>query len=251
MFWECASYSTRESNAVDHEDKANDRSNTIYQDNIVLSEGGNFKRLISSLRYQPRLQTGLAENKLAMKTWSRLVAQYTKRCLTRSTDKLPAISAMASEIHSITDFTYIAGIWKEDLQSLLWFSSKPETKPSIYQAPSWSWASTNGQISLIFDSEVAVESPEDARIIEATTSVLGPSPFGPVTSGSLTLHARTIDLQYTFHSSPQTEVILQSPKRLSSAVAGVVASAKRLSRVYASFWQRNARLYLYTRFAPG
>jgi hypothetical protein len=71
-----------------------------------------------------------------------------------------------------------------------------------------------------------VKSPEDARIIEATTSVLGPSPFGPVTSGSLTLHARTIDLQYMLHSLPQTEVILQSPKRLSSAVADVVASAR-------------------------
>jgi len=183
MFWECGTCSEREG-------KHNEGPNLIQAGTIdVLSEDGNFKRMISTLKTMP-----VPDPCVTMQTWYRLVAQYTRRHLTRSTDKLAAISAIASDVCSITGFTYLAGIWKEDLQSLLWFSSLPEERPTIYQAPSWSWAATTGQVSLRFDSERPTESPRDAKILDVDICFCGPNQFGPVSGGSLKLHASTLDL---------------------------------------------------------
>lgn len=45
---------------------------------------------------------------------------------------------------------YMAGLWKENLRSgLLWqrhHTTKTLTPPSLYVAPSWSWASVKGHL---------------------------------------------------------------------------------------------------------
>jgi hypothetical protein len=89
--------------------------------------------------------------------WNIIVAEYTRCQLTRRSDKLPALSGLASVFRRNTEYTYIAGLWEEDLSNgLLWFcpikqpedqyeeqnqSSKCEVKP--YCGPSWSWISTD------------------------------------------------------------------------------------------------------------
>lgn len=86
-------------------------------------------------------------------TWHRLVEKYTLRSLTRGSDKLPALSGLASEFQGIVRSEYCAGLWKENLiEDLLW-SSAPwlhnpvATPPPIeYRAPSFSWASTDTQV---------------------------------------------------------------------------------------------------------
>ena len=53
--------------------------------------------------------------------WPKLVTAYSKRNLTRGTDKLPALSGLASEIAMYTGDTYYAGVWKSHLWSdLFW-----------------------------------------------------------------------------------------------------------------------------------
>lgn len=54
--------------------------------------------------------------------WVEIVETYGKTFLTHATDKLPALSAIASEFHRVTGYRYLAGLWQEDLpRALTWF----------------------------------------------------------------------------------------------------------------------------------
>lgn len=73
------------------------------------------------------------------------VNNYTKRSLTKDTDKLPAFSGLASAFHVPELGDYLAGLWQHDLvYGLDWrIVNDTENSPSgpDSTAPSWSWAS--------------------------------------------------------------------------------------------------------------
>jgi hypothetical protein len=53
--------------------------------------------------------------------WQHLVGDYSKRNLTRGSDKLVALSGLVSRIAMLTDDQYYAGVWKSRMwQDLLW-----------------------------------------------------------------------------------------------------------------------------------
>jgi hypothetical protein len=95
--------------------------------------------------------------------WFDIVEHYTERKLTYTSDMLPGLSGLASEIQTLTQDDYLVGLWKRDFaRSLLWRTPSqiiikqrlfakiqsdelrqiPFAKRSTeYRAPSWSWAS--------------------------------------------------------------------------------------------------------------
>lgn len=95
--------------------------------------------------------------------WPDLVSSYTAMAITYPRDRLPALSGLAHHFYGVkgdlhTASGYLAGIWKEDLlASLVWYIQPhmfigPDDKPKPrhlplqeYRAPSWSWASREGQ----------------------------------------------------------------------------------------------------------
>lgn len=83
--------------------------------------------------------------------WFEIVSQYSKRMLTVPSDKLVALSGVARVFALGSGKTYVAGLWKEDLvRQLTWRTDFPkETIVDMYRAPSWSWASIDGPISMI------------------------------------------------------------------------------------------------------
>lgn len=102
--------------------------------------------------------------------WARLVEEYTSRTLSREMDKMPAIAGLAAKFmeHSHTKALaadYLAGLWyykgmypfeghkyptSQIPLGLLWRRSSVEymRSPDTYRAPSWSWASLDGPVSL-------------------------------------------------------------------------------------------------------
>lgn len=86
--------------------------------------------------------------------WFYVVSEYTRRDLSVDSDKLLAIAGLAEEYANTRPVTdYLAGMWREDLlHQLLWnprpFKRKERkaTRPAEYRAPSWSWASLDGEI---------------------------------------------------------------------------------------------------------
>jgi hypothetical protein len=77
------------------------------------------------------------------------VQNYSTRKLTYPSDRLPALSGIASEFEKLFPLeSYTMGIWKDDSHcDLLWMDDKrsepPAQRPDWSQVPSWSWASLN------------------------------------------------------------------------------------------------------------
>ena len=86
--------------------------------------------------------------------WQKMVTAYTAGELTVASDKLVAISGLATNMQILLQDIYLGGLWKRTLASdLLWkvnggkqanglFSTRAEQ----YRAPTWSWAALDGQI---------------------------------------------------------------------------------------------------------
>lgn len=124
--------------------------------------------------------------------WSNIVAAYTRCNLTKWTDKLVAIFGVAKHIQRIIDDQYLAGLWKRHLPyHLLWYKERPSSIPmdwsdENYRAPSWSWASVDGEIT---DHPISHIEGERTLIdtLDAQVVNIGPDAFGPVLSGFIKL----------------------------------------------------------------
>ncbi|KAG4423022.1 hypothetical protein IFR04_003798 [Cadophora malorum] len=89
-----------------------------------------------------------------VESWMDLVTVYSKCELTYGTDKLAAISGIAAEwqghLGEGGGTGYHSGLFECTLpQSLLWFSGGGSLKRIEKRAPSWSWASADGQIQFM------------------------------------------------------------------------------------------------------
>ncbi|KAI1422378.1 heterokaryon incompatibility protein-domain-containing protein [Xylaria sp. FL1777] len=138
-------------------------------------------------------------------SWEDLVKQYTSRSLTCMEDTLPAISALARD-HAPTG--YIAGLMVDSLDSnLLWrvralrdlngdlvLTSPLPTRPSMYVAPSFSWASIKGQVEWVEEPRAGYNTLCKLEDF-ATTLQNKDDPFGRVLDGYISLRGPTIEVK--------------------------------------------------------
>ena len=156
---------------------------------IIHSEDRYYRPFTSHLRFYHMTQ-GL-KNPSAY--WERIIRDYTARSVTHENDKLPALSGIAKMIQSRTGDQYLSGLWRNDiLQQLCWRTNYTNLKfinfqkPKDYRAPSWSWASIDGNIS--FRSDIRLF---EAAFVDCTVQPLfANDPFGQVKSGTLVLEGR-------------------------------------------------------------
>ncbi|KAH6679461.1 heterokaryon incompatibility protein-domain-containing protein [Halenospora varia] len=91
-----------------------------------------------------------------IRAWRGTVESYSGRHLTYWTDRLPAMSGMASRFSVDLGSEYVAGLWLSDFpRCLAWYrrelSDCPVGKPCMWRSinngvPSWSWASIASQV---------------------------------------------------------------------------------------------------------
>jgi hypothetical protein len=84
--------------------------------------------------------------------WYKMVTAYTILSLTYTSDVLSALSGLESAIAQTHGCTYLAGLWKEDLQiGLAWYvqwhdtdylrqAIVRDTDHESFNLPTWSWA---------------------------------------------------------------------------------------------------------------
>jgi hypothetical protein len=135
--------------------------------------------------------------------WHDMVDGYVTRKLSFSSDKLTALSALASLYRERTGHTYLAGLWKESLiNDLCWGTdgNKLFPWPKEYRAPSWSWASIDivapsslsgnlVQCNIYFGS-VGTKAQPQAKVTNVTIRQEPPNTtFGKIYAGLLTLEA--------------------------------------------------------------
>ena len=129
---------------------------------------------------------------LYYETWAEYVELYSRCNLTRPDDKLVALGGIARRASESLQAcgrldSYLAGLWRNRLLSeLLWNtgyrSASRYTGP--YRAPTWSWASIDGEVNMDYYHYRGEMEAVYATIVGAytTTSI---DPFGAVTAGAV------------------------------------------------------------------
>jgi hypothetical protein len=95
---------------------------------------------------QPNTQDPFRES---LRTWTRMVFQFTERDLTIATDRLPAMSGLIAYFKRRLAWTNVSGLWKEHLpKELLWSvpSSDNKSDRPDNNAPTWSWISVKSRV---------------------------------------------------------------------------------------------------------
>ncbi|RHZ67151.1 HET domain-containing protein [Aspergillus thermomutatus] len=153
------------------------------------------KRLCTSSRRDILPQTlGDPATKNLIPIWDRIVSTYTALALTYDSDKMVAVSAIASHLSDLIPNCgrYLAGLWEHSLVGqLCWSTPANASRARAYRAPSWSWVSVDGDVSPhFFDLTNAPRhrARAIASVIEATTTHPY-SPFVSFTSGILRVSA--------------------------------------------------------------
>ena len=132
--------------------------------------------------------------------WGDLVQIYCNSNLTYSSDRLVAISGLASNFYAsfqsqgmfttLSDHpAYLAGLWNHDLTSqLLWKVTQAQTR-LVYTAPSWSWASIEGEFNVLFKQQYQGLRGTSKDLITVENSWMqlldSSKPFGQVVNGRL------------------------------------------------------------------
>ncbi|KAK1655009.1 heterokaryon incompatibility protein [Colletotrichum phormii] len=140
--------------------------------------------------------------------WHRVIGEYTCLNLTFTGDMLPALSGLAHETAEVTGDTYLAGMWKKNLeQDLLWrvvtVADWKKQRPKILKrgwvAPTWSWASTGSGCKVDYPTFQNAElleykTPGIMDTAQISCSLAGADPYGTVSFGHLTAVIRRLSV---------------------------------------------------------
>ena len=169
------------------------------------------RKLLPLAEHEP-LQDGtlkyFADAEAAYSFWKEAMRNYSCRALTFKTDRLPAISAVASTVAGATGDCYLAGLWRSEL--LLGLSWRPyglpeddPTPSQEYIAPTWSWASYPGSVFLSWSSH---GDDYHATVLEAWTVLKGPDPYGAVSDGAIVLSGVHCDVEMTIQENSSVQL---------------------------------------------
>lgn len=147
------------------------------------------------------------------KLWKTIVDVYTTAQLTYGTDKLIALSGISKLMGLSLGDEYCAGLWRDSLVTdLFWYgpSVKGEkcSRPSPYRAPSWSWASVNGPVSVpLFLDEDLQDIKPLVNILTCEVKTATGDPFGFVTGGFLKLSGLLATIQMKLKADDEWHVL--------------------------------------------
>ncbi|WAO86182.1 HET domain-containing protein [Fusarium falciforme] len=148
---------------------------------------------VQELKSNTQVSRGLLylNEAVTVERWHKLVDEFSRRSLTLSGDRLPAIGGIAERFGIQPEDQYLAGIWQSHLPwGLLWMidtwvRGSPQPQASAYVAPSWSWASTMRPINGRVFGDSGVSQVDIVRV-NVGTAAEG-ARYGKVIYGSLTL----------------------------------------------------------------
>ncbi|KAK5737318.1 hypothetical protein LTR17_006735 [Elasticomyces elasticus] len=120
--------------------------------------------------------------------WMSIVSMFTRRRMTVTTDRLPALSGIAERVNSRAS-RYLGGPWEADLPwNLLWHTQQiyyPELGHALQKSPSFAWCSVSSQVSQDTTSWSSWQSL--VTVSEVCCYPTGPCPYGHVSWGYLRL----------------------------------------------------------------
>ncbi|KAK9791698.1 putative Heterokaryon incompatibility domain-containing protein [Seiridium cardinale] len=104
-------------------------------------------------------------------------------------DKLTALAGLARRFSTPSMGKYLAGIWYSQLPDALAWRIQLPKNPGQYCAPSWSWASLDGEVMGI-GSAFRTEGADCVKVLDAGCTPAGGDPFGAVSDGYILLEGK-------------------------------------------------------------
>jgi len=197
------------------------------------TELARLRRLFSEGSTSAQTSDASHGNSDTMTRWEDLIREYSRRKLSRSDDKLPALSGLAMKFQRLIDGEYLAGLWSCWLPThLLWRITGPsgtgvdQHVNGTWRAPTWSWLSMDSPV------EVDVEKKENFSVLArlenyAIIPVKPLNLFGRLGKASITLRAilneasdevvNQIVEDKSTNSTGRVEVVLDEPPVMSSS----------------------------------
>ncbi|KAK9776570.1 hypothetical protein SCAR479_06893 [Seiridium cardinale] len=123
---------------------------------------------------------------VAFSFWHKAVENYSIRALTHSADRLPALSGIAQAIQKRTGSKYVAGLWSDNIAEDLLWERVGDLKPmTSYQAPSFSWASIDGEIDYRCYMNGRHLYQDISQVLSLDANIHGCNQFGTVRDGAM------------------------------------------------------------------
>lgn len=145
-------------------------------------------------------------------SWVDVVVPYSRTSLSIESDRLPALSGIARRFGSFHGWTYLAGIWKEDInEQLMWVSNYADQLSKPRAAPSWSWASVQSTVYFV--------SADLVTFIDADVT-LAENPFGNPRSATLVLEGHCIAATILHGTRAETDARAACKREVSSPGVG-------------------------------
>jgi hypothetical protein len=152
--------------------------------------------------------------------WLDAVEEYSKLRLTRESDRLPALTGVATVFQKKLGCGYLAGIWQDDIaRGILWGMSRDwcvQSKRSIRQhdaAPTWSWASLildNEGFGIMFPAGHDDTFQVDNRFLFLETDIpFAATDFTPITPTMESILVRGVSVAATAHPHSLDDFVLK------------------------------------------
>lgn len=153
--------------------------------------------------------------------WDNIIMSYSEGALSHEEDKLIALSGVAEYMGFILHDRYLAGLWQQYLPSqLLWRYDSPGTRPNVYRAPLWSWASVNPQTDRGLLAGRSYDMGILAEVVEAKIESPGQDTTGQVTGGYLRLRGPLCTARF----QPRKETDITRHSRVGVQMGGLERS---------------------------
>jgi len=223
-----------------------------------LLDPSSLKRVLNSIRWQgPDIDTILRSelfngtrfgrqpsdgpNLLAQNTiyqaWGQFLHDYSGDDLTKESDIFVALNGVAEEVGHVMNDRLVAGLWEgRFIEDLCWQSTTRCRKPTVWRAPSWSWASTTGPVYSAAKKRQLYWIREEDRLPHDMAGVIGleiaTKPSGEVEQASVRLDCKLIPASICFapNSTPGvawcTMDKIKLPPSVAEALIGSTANAR-------------------------
>jgi len=184
--------------------------------------------------------------------WYLIVTEYTLCCLTKASDKLPALSGLASIFKRNTSYKYLAGLWEEDFAGgLLWFAPigqgqrNEERSIQPYRGPSWSWVSSDLRIQYkTFPFQKDTYAAADIKLFSSSIEYVGQNPMGEIASARITVQAYFQKLVYEIQlGTRRCFVYNDEGKRCGSGIFDFKDGEPRARKECGGLWVMQRRMW--------
>ncbi|KAF2248862.1 HET-domain-containing protein [Trematosphaeria pertusa] len=207
LYWECAE-STFRQDGKGADVTAGDLRTADFKQSLDFNGPLPFNEAAFARTY-PASDQAKAKKQARLIQWYNVVTEYSRRDLTYQSDKLPALSGIAKAFQKNTGYTYLAGLWKEDLiAGIAWYMPQPSNEVTSLTLPSWTWARLKGNVR--FWSEVP---GLPLRILDGSCDLVrvtytlagGLNPYGDIGDAELQICGRLIEATYRPPQSAEEE----------------------------------------------